>query len=330
MLHKSWTKTVAILAIALIAYSCEEEKEAVRPVQEKANEKERPLSAIGYSSTEEMLADGWTKLESETVEHPGNTDKEAKTSKRQASRIQQKLTFQNLSDMGFSHNRLKNLVTDYFDRSPDGISINGERIYSAPMNPTITEEYGHNAYIETGEPTVTFTSGYHNLNVVYDYTFHNYSGQEDSHTISRSYQKGRTTSWSSTTSVNVSVAGTVGLKGIADITVEVGVGSSATNGGSESEVITTTVSSTINVPPHSKRRVIFIEKVKEDDYQYRIPVSVSGRFGANFEDKLNGHYYWFASIRQLLGSDGEQHEIGKVSNNDTYGGDIYAYEAEAL
>ena len=219
MLHKSWTKTLTILAIALIASSCQDEKEAIKPVQEKANEQKRPLSAIGYSSTEEMLADGWIKLNSEVTEYPGKTEKDAQESKRQAASIQQKLTFQNLSDMGFSQHRLKELVTDYFDRSPDGVSINGERIYSAPVNPTITEEYGHSAYLETGEPTVTFTSGYHNLNVVYDYTFHNYSGQEDTHTISRSYQKGRTTSWSSTTSVNVSVAGTVGLKGIADITV---------------------------------------------------------------------------------------------------------------
>lgn len=330
MLDKSWTKTAAIFAIAFIAFSCQEEKEAIKPAQEKANEQKRPLSEIGYSSTDEMLADGWIKLESEVLEYPNKADQKDENARAQASGIQQKLTFQNLSDMGFSHHRLKELVTNHFDRSPDGISINGERIYNAPLNPTITEEYGHSAYIETGEPTVTFTSGYHNLNVVYDYTFHNYSGEEDSHTISRSYQKGRTTSWSSTTSVNVSVAGTVGLKGIADITVEVGVGTSATNGGSESEVITTQVSSTITVPPHSKRRVIFIEKVKEDAYYYDIPVKVSGTLGANFGDKLNGHYYWFTAIRPLLGSDGEQHEIGEVSNNDTYGGDIYAYEAEAL
>lgn len=316
-----------IAAVALITAACEEEKDVLEPdeIRQSTVNEGKNISTIGYNSTEEMLASGWTKLASTST----TTATSGEMTRQNSSRISEKLTFDHLAGLGFNEHRLKDLITNYFNSSPDGISVNSERRFNAP-DPTITDRYSRFAYIESGTPSVTITTQSEEEKIVYDYTLYNYSGQTDEHTLVRSHQSGTTSNWSVTSSVNVTVGGKVGIPLISEGSIEVSVGVSASGGGSESHVVTNEIRSTVSVPPYSKRRVVLVENVKDAKYEYEVPVYTTGYIGANFGHRVDGHYFWFTGINNLIGPDGHDKEIGKVIFNKVYGGEMFAYEAQPL
>ncbi len=68
------------------------------------------------------------------------------------------------------------------------------------------------------------------------------------------------------------------------------------------------------------------EKKAITTMQYTIPVYISGEIGANFEDKVEDHYYWFIGINTLLDNNGSDNEIGNISTSTVYHAEIYALE----
>lgn len=323
--YKTVAKSV-LLAGILLLNACHQNENFFEEVSQKqvVNDEVRSISALGYSSTSEMLENGWAKLENKNKENSLTS-----TNNQRNARIREKLTFDHLAGLGFNQHRLKNLITDNFNSSPDGISVNSEGRFNA-VNPTITDQYSRFAYIESGNPSVTVTTQSEEEKVVYDYTLYNYSDQTDTHTLVRSHQSGTTSSWSVSSSVNVTVGGKVGIPLISEGSVEVSVGTTAGGGGSESHVVTNEIQSTVSVPPHSKRRVVLIERIKDAKYEYEIPVYTSGWIGSNFGHKVNGHYYWFSPINNLIGPDGREKELGEVIYNKVFGGEMFAYEAQPL
>ncbi len=327
--------TLTILAVSLIFnFSCEiENQESQNETQQVAEHVEQLgkdiQTAFGYTSIDEMQNNGWEKLQNLA---PNTTTFKSKTAQSQkaASNLQERLSFEHLKGLGFNEHKLRELVKNKYGRNPDGISVNSENRFSG-RNPTITDQYSRFAYIKTATPKITILSeNTEQTKVIYDHTFYNYSDQVDTHTVVRRYDRGTSTNWSVTESVGIKIGGKVGIPLVTEGSIEISVGLSATQGGSQSNTVSDEIRSTIVVPARSKRRVVMIEQSSYAKVKYDIPVYTSGYLGANFGKRVNGHYYWFMGVNRLIGSNGRDNQLGFITSNRVYKAEVFAYGEEEL
>lgn len=326
-------RIIATLVIALtLLASCETDPQELNDITPQSNSSQALnkdiQSALGYTSINEMILDGWKRIENTT--NLQIEDKKPLATSKAQSNITERLSFGQLNSLGFNEYRLRDRFKDIYGKHPDGIAINSENRFSG-INPTITDQYSHFAYIHTATPTITILNeNTEHTEIVYDHIFYNYSNQTDTHTIVRSYNRGTSTNWSVTESIDVSIGGKVGIPLLTEGSIEISVGVSTTQGGSQSNTVTDQIRSTITIPPYSKRRILMIEQSSYAKVKYDIPVYTSGYIGANFRRRVNGHYFWFNDINALIGSNGRDNQLGLITSNKVYKAEVFAYEAEAL
>jgi hypothetical protein len=54
------------------------------------------------------------------------------------------------------------------------------------------------------------------------------------------------------------------------------------------------------VPAKNKKKVSMIGILKKACVNFEAPIQVQGMFGANFPDKVKGHYFWFLGAETVL------------------------------
>jgi hypothetical protein len=214
--------------------------------------------------------------------------------------VQQALTFQDLTALDSSPDAVRSAFQKKFGKNPDGIALNDQTYFNA-VQPPITQTYGHPCYKTLGSIDYTegaTTSGTSAI-LGSNYAVNN-SDEEATITLTVNG------SWTSSTSVSSSV--TAGMSFSAEITLE-GVfklgesfNMSVTAGQSKTETVQQGSSATVQVtvPPRSRKKVTMVGTLKQEKVNFSAPISVNGMFGANFPDRVNGHYFWFTAAYDLL------------------------------
>ena len=92
----------------------------------------------------------------------------------------------------------------------------------------------------------------------------------------------------------------VTLEGVFQMGMQFNV--SATVGQSGSTTVNKGASSTVTVtvPPKSQVKVDMVATMKTETMDFSAPIQVTGMFGANFPDRVQGHYFWFADAGTIL------------------------------
>ncbi|MEW9501715.1 hypothetical protein [Jeotgalibacillus marinus] len=225
------------------------------------------------------------------------------------------LTFSDLQGLNSNPVSIREYFKQYYGVSPDGIAINSETYYNA-VNPPITEQYGYYAYKNLGE--VNYDLGEVNdiqAAIVGSNYAYNYSDEEA--TVSLTVNGG----WTSNTTVSSSI--TTGLSYTSTFKLDtvfstgVTLNASVTAGQSYTEGMSQSASSTVQVtvPPHSKKLVTMTGILKEQTMHFTVPINITGWVGANFPKRVDGHYFWFHSVDNVL--DKTSGEIkGSVKNTN--------------
>ena len=214
--------------------------------------------------------------------------------------IQEYLAFDDLQGLDSNPNAVREAFAKEFGENPDGICVNKETYFGA-VKPAITERYGHYCYKRLG--TYEFTTDDvepPQQAIVGSNTAIN---QGDS---SATIQLTVNGSWSESTGYSSSV--TTGMKFSTELTIEgvFKIGSefsmSVTAGSSHTSSVSRSASSSVSVqvPPRSKVKVDMVATMKKEKLGFKVPIDVSGMFGANFPDRVKGHYFWFLDARSVL------------------------------
>jgi hypothetical protein len=213
---------------------------------------------------------------------------------------QQYLSFSDLPGLDSSPDAVRSKFQKIYGKKPDGIALNNETYYNA-VNPPITQQYSHYCYKTLGK-----------------YEFSEMSSEPPQDAIvgsNTAYNKGDTEAeialtvngaWTEETSYSSSI--TTGMTFTEEFTIEgvfkmgMSFSVSATVGQSKTSSVQKGASSTvtIKVPPRSKVTVQMVATMKKEKMGFKVPISVSGMFGANFPDRVNGHYFWFNSASEIL------------------------------
>ncbi len=219
--------------------------------------------------------------------------------------IYQSLQFKDLAALGSSPSAVRSWFKNSFSPNsgkvePDGIAVNSETYYDA-VKPAITEQQSHPAYLTLGTivyregPTTGDTQA-----LIGSSNAINKSDQEQEITlaVSGSWEESQGTSTSVT--AGLSFTAEVGIEGVFNLgttfSASVTAGKSSTNTKKRSSE----ASVTVKVPPKSKIKVSMFGTMKTQTVDYEAPIQVSGMFGANYPSQVSDHYFWFASVDQVL------------------------------
>lgn len=212
---------------------------------------------------------------------------------------QQYLAWSDLQALNSSPDDIRSKFASIFGKTPDGIALNDDTYYNA-VNPPITQQYGHYCYKTLG--TVTYTEGAQispTQAVVGSQTVRN-TGDSDvtmSVTVNGAWEE--TTSWSSSVTTGMSFTEKVTLEGVFEMGTTFNVSSTVGQGGSSSVSNGASATVSVTVPAHSQVAVQMVATMKKEQMDFSAPIDVTGMLGANFPDRVQGHYFWFESIGNL-------------------------------
>lgn len=214
--------------------------------------------------------------------------------------IQELLTFDDLQGLDSSPEDVRGKFRDRFGSQPDGICVNDEGRFDF-VSPTITHDYGDPSYKTLGKYEFTKYSDSPPITaVIGSNTALNYG---DTNATIQLTVGG---SWSQTTSVSSSITSGMkfseefGIEGIFKFGMEFSVSVTAGKSSSNSETRQTSSTVSVNVPPRSKVEVQMVATEKKETIEFKVPIDVTGTFGANFPDPVQGHYFWFLDCSQAL------------------------------
>lgn len=227
--------------------------------------------------------------------------------------VQQALSFNDLPALNSSPQSVREKFKNLYNKNPDGISVNSETYFDA-VKPAITEQYGHPCYKTLGEFTYVEGANQPPSDAVVgtNYAVNN-SDQEASISITVEGAWGQTESWSTQVTTGLSFTQEFTLEGV----FKMGSSFSVTTTAGESKSTTQSKSAastvTVKVPPHSRVRVQMVATMQKETLNFTAPITVLGMFGANFPDRVNGHYFWFNDASQVLNSTSGQIK-GSIAN----------------
>ena len=214
--------------------------------------------------------------------------------------VQELFSFSDLPAVDSSPTAVRQKFQDTFGKNPDGICVNSETYFNA-VKPAITQQYGHPCYKALGvfEYQEAASQPPQSAIVGSNYAINNGSEEAQiSLTVDGSWSE--ETSWSSSTTTGLTISEEFTIEGVfklgASFSVSTTVGESKSNTVAKSS----SASVTVTVPPKSKKKIQMVGTLQEEAMNFQAPIAVQGMFGANFPDRVQGHYFWFLSAGQVL------------------------------
>eukprot|EP00118_Oscarella_pearsei_P024644 m.306497 g.306497 ORF g.306497 m.306497 type:complete len:246 (+) comp41301_c0_seq1:717-1454(+) len=214
--------------------------------------------------------------------------------------VKQLLTFNDLPGLDSSPDSVRSRFQSIHGKKPDGIALNDETYYSA-VTPAITKTYGHPCYKVLGD--FTYLEGPVSDQgeiVVGSQNAINNSDEEVtiSVTVNGSWSQSTTVSSSVTTGMTFSAE--FAIEGVFKLGSSFSVSTTAGQSSTETKSLGQTASVSVKVPPKKKIRVRMVGHLKQESVSFSAPIRASGLFGANFPDRVQGHYFWFNDASSVL------------------------------
>jgi hypothetical protein len=313
--------SLCIMAILGLNVACETEQVEKSEVQNtleglspevisKIKEVEKLLGKedyelVGYKNAKELVLDGaevvkYTPTEEDNKRWAELVKKEAEksaniTNKASSSR----LNINQLRELGWGDEQIKDAYIPDFNRRPDGFSIDGYT--SAGGRSDLPNRYAWSAYVSIGEPRLSIVAPLAAIRRgKYTTTGINYSrNATDVLELAINVTEGQEKNWNVTGNVSFTVGGSVGIPFVAAGNVSATVGLSAGGGGSESTSTSVNRRYEAQVPPYSYRVVVFLQDRREAKADYSIPVDITGEVALNYGRRVGGHFFWGLDASRL-------------------------------
>jgi hypothetical protein len=214
--------------------------------------------------------------------------------------IQEYLSFSDLPGLDSSPDAVRNKFKDHFGERPDGIALNKETYYDA-VKPPITEQYSHYCYKTLGQYQFTSDSSEPPQQaIVGSNTAVNQGDTEAEIQLAVTGAWSETTGWSTSITTGMSFSTEFSIEGVFKMGTSFSVSVTAGASGSKSVSRSSTATVSVKVPPRSQVKVDMVATMKKENMDFKAPISVSGMFGANFPDRVQGHYFWFLGSTEIL------------------------------
>jgi len=226
--------------------------------------------------------------------------KEAVTQDLSAPVTKELLAFSDLAALNSSAEAVGKRFQQAYLMAPNGIAVNSETAGKSPVQPAITQAYSHPCYkmigaIEYKPGTVT-----NHTRVVGSTWAINEGTSPVSVTVSVTGGWSETTEWTSSASISLGLNASLTIQGVFSSGVSFNVTTSIGKSDSNQTKEDVTSSVTLNLQPKTKVPVFLVATMEQEEVTFSAPIAVEGMFGANFPNKVNGHYYWFMSADQAL------------------------------
>ncbi|HXR79193.1 MAG TPA: hypothetical protein VN737_24675 [Bryobacteraceae bacterium] len=226
---------------------------------------------------------------------------------------QQALSFNDLPALNSSPQAVRQKFQDLYSKKPDGISVNDETYFGA-VTPAITQQYGHPCYKTLGEFNYVEAASKPPSDAIVGSNYAtNDSDEEATITVTVEGAWSQTQSWSSESTTGLSFTEEFTIEGVFKVGTTFNV--STTVGQSKSNTVSKSASASVSVsvPAHSRKQITMVATMQQETLNFTAPISVQGMFGANFPDRVKGHYFWFNDATQLLPTTSGQIK-GSISN----------------
>lgn len=213
---------------------------------------------------------------------------------------QQYLVFSDLPGLDSSPDAVRSRFQEIYNKRPDGIALNDETYYSAVI-PPITQQYSHYCFKTLGDVQFGESSSEPPAQaIVGSNTGRNEGDSEAEIGLIVNGVWNEETGYSSSITAGLTYSAEFGIEGVFKMGSSFSV--SVTAGQSKSSSVQRGASATVTVkvPPRSKVTVQMVATMKKEKLSFQVPISVSGMFGANFPDRVQGHYFWFNSASEIL------------------------------
>ena len=227
--------------------------------------------------------------------------------------VQQALSFNDLPALNSSPQSVKARFSQIYGKDPDGISVNSETYFNA-VTPAITQQYGHPCYKTLGEITYTEAGTSTPTDAIVGSNYAVNEGNEDATiTLTVTGEWSETQTYSSSVTVGMQFSMEITLEGVFKLGEQFNI--STTVGQSNSQTLSKTASSSVSVtvPARSKKLITMVATLQTETMNFSAPITAQGMFGANFPDRVQGHYFWFADASQVLAATSGQ-LTGSIQN----------------
>ncbi len=212
---------------------------------------------------------------------------------------QEQLQWSDLTALDSSPDGIRSKFASIYGKTPDGIALNDTTYYNG-VTPPITQQYSHYCYKTLG--TITYSEGDVNATqaVVGSNTAINNGDSEATLTLTVEGAWTETVGWSSSVTTGMTFSESITLEGIFKMGMSFNVSATAGQSSSSSVQKSSSASVSVKVPARSKVKIDMVATMKTETLNFSTPIQVSGMLGANFPDRVNGHYFWFSDISQLV------------------------------
>ncbi|TBR59774.1 hypothetical protein B4U84_02300 [Westiellopsis prolifica IICB1] len=214
--------------------------------------------------------------------------------------VQEYLTFSDLSGLNSSPDSVRSKFKEIYGTRPDGIALNDQIYYNA-VKPPITQQYSHYCYKRLGQHKFTQrTSDPEKQVIIGSNTARNNSNSWSQINLTVNGTWTEETAWSSSITTGMSFSQEFNIQGVFKIGISFSISATTGKSGSSSVSKSSSASVTVKVPPKSLMQVNMIATIKKETLHFKVPISVEGKFGANFPHPVQGHYFWFRSASEIL------------------------------
>ncbi|OYY79389.1 MAG: hypothetical protein B7Y43_02950 [Sphingomonas sp. 28-62-20] len=213
---------------------------------------------------------------------------------------QEYMLWSDLVALNSSPNAVSASFNKIWGTNPDGIALNDTTYYNA-VTPAITQQYGHYCYKILGQ--INYSEGTQTSPtqaIVGSNTAYNNSDAPAAISLTVQGAWTETTAWSSSITAGMTFSSEISLEGVFKMGMSFSV--STTVGQSNSNSVNKGSSATVSVtvPPNSMIKVDMVATMKTETMDFSAPIQVSGMMGANFPDRVQGHYFWFNDVGSLV------------------------------
>ena len=213
---------------------------------------------------------------------------------------QEYLAWSDLSALGSSPSAVKEAFNSQWGTEPDGIALNDTTYFNA-VSPPITQQYGHYAYKTLGE--INYTEGTQSSNegaVVGSNTAYNRGDAPITISLTVDGSWSESQSWSSSVTAGMTFSEEISLEGVFKMGMSFSVSTTVGESNSKGNTKGSSATVSLTVPPMSMIKVEMVATMVTETMDFTAPIQVTGLMGANFPDRVQGHYFWFNDVGTLL------------------------------